>query len=526
MADLSIYSLSLCLSIFLVALDSTIIATAIPQITDQFNSLNDVGWYGSGMRISKYPSPSAKTPLTFYTAYLLTTAAFQLIFGKFYTFFSLKWVFLVAIAIFELGSLICAVAPNSIALIVGRAIAGVGSAGVFSGAYVLIATSVALPKRPSFNGIIGGVYGIASVVGPLLGGAFTQKVSWRWCFYINLPIGGIAAGVILFFFTPVPQPGGIPKLTWKERIAQLDIPGTILFVPAIVCVLIALQWGGSTYPWSNGRIIALFVVFGLCLLAFIAIQFWKPHVATVSPLMLRKRSVWAAAIFAFFMGSAFFVTVYYLPIWFQAVKGVDAYESGIRNIPVLLAVVVGTIISGGLVSKVGYYTPFMLLSTVLTSVGAGLFTTFEVDTGSPQWIGYQVICGFGIGLGLQLPLVAIQTILDMTEIPTATALILFMQLFGAAIFVSVGESLVTNRLVSYISRTVPGVDAVAVASSGATNIQHAIPAEYLQGVIQTYNEGLVQVFKLVLAMACLTSIGSVAMEWKSVKEKKPEAAAP
>lgn len=433
--------------------------------------------------------------------------------------------FLIAIGIFELGSLICAVAPNSVALIVGRAIAGLGSAGVFSGAYILIATSVALPKRPSFNGLIGGVYGISSVVGPLLGGAFTEKVSWRWCFYINLPIGGIAAAVLVFFFTPVPQPGGIPQLTWKERIAQLDLPGTILFIPGVVCLLIALQWGGSTYPWSNGRIIALFVVFGVCILAFIAIQLWKPDIATVSPFMLRKRSVWAAATFAFFMGSAFFVTVYYLPIWFQAVKGVSAYQSGIRNIPVLLAVVIGTIVSGGLVTKIGYYTPFMLASTLLTSVGAGLLTTFDLDTGSSKWIGYQIICGFGIGLGLQLPLVAIQTVLDMSEIPTATALILFMQLFGAAVFVSVGESLLTNKLVEYISQTIPGVDALAVASSGATNIQHAVPPEYLHGVTVVYNDGLVQVFKLVLAMSCLTSIGSVLMEWRSVKGKQTQMAA-
>ncbi|KAL8795402.1 MAG: hypothetical protein Q9195_002143 [Heterodermia aff. obscurata] len=499
---LFLLALALCLSIFLVALDSTIIATAIPQITDRFNSLNDVGWYGS--------------------AYLLTTAAFQLIFGKFYTFFSLKWVFLIAIGIFELGSLICGVAPNSVALIVGRAIAGVGSAGVFSGAYVLIATSVPLPRRPSFNGLIGGVYGISSVVGPLLGGAFTEKITWRWCFYINLPVGGIAVAVMIFFFSPVPQPGGMPQLSWKERMAQLDIPGTLFFIPGVVCLLVALQWGGSTYPWSNGRMIALFIVFGLCIIIFIGIQFWKPEVATLSPLMLRKRSVWAASTFAFFMGSAFFVTVYYLPIWFQAVKGVSAYESGIRNIPILLAVVVGTIISGGLVSKIGYYTPFMFASTVLTSVGAGLLTTFELDSSSSKWIGYQVLCGFGIGLGLQLPLVAIQTVLDMSEIPTATALVLFMQLFGAAVFVSVGESLLTTRLVSYISRNVPGVDAVAVASSGATNIQHAIPVEYLKRVIAEYNSALMQVFKLVVAMACLTSIGSIGMEWKSVKGKQTQ----
>lgn len=153
------------LSVFLMALDNTIIATAIPAITDQFHSLPDVGWYGS--------------------AYLLTTASFQLLFGKFYTFFSLKWVYLIAIGIFELGSLLCGVAPNSTALIVGRAIAGVGSAGIFSGALIIVAYSVPLAKRPMYTGFIGAMYGIASVAGPLLGGAFTDKVSWRWCFYIN-----------------------------------------------------------------------------------------------------------------------------------------------------------------------------------------------------------------------------------------------------------------------------------------------------------------------------------------------------
>ncbi|KAL8764046.1 MAG: hypothetical protein Q9184_000334 [Pyrenodesmia sp. 2 TL-2023] len=156
-AKLAIITISLCLSVLLMALDNTIIATAIPRITDQFNSLDDVGWYGS--------------------SYLLTTCAFQLLFGKFYTFFSIKWVYLVAIGIFELGSLVCGAAPNSVALIIGRAIAGVGSAGIFAGALVIVAYTVPLVKRPIYTGIIGAMYGIASVAGPLMGGAVRNNSS-------------------------------------------------------------------------------------------------------------------------------------------------------------------------------------------------------------------------------------------------------------------------------------------------------------------------------------------------------------
>jgi MFS family permease len=167
-AQILTINLASCLAVLCVALDNTIIATAIPRITDEFHALDNVGWYGS--------------------AYLLTTSAFQLLFGKLYGQFSVKWVFLTALALFELGSLICGVAPNSIALIVGRAIAGLGSAGIFSGAQIIVAYTVPLlEQRALYTGLIGGTYGIASILGPFLGGAFTSHATWRWCFYINLP---------------------------------------------------------------------------------------------------------------------------------------------------------------------------------------------------------------------------------------------------------------------------------------------------------------------------------------------------
>ncbi|KAM0199707.1 hypothetical protein ACHAPA_011870 [Fusarium lateritium] len=249
---LALVMIGLCLAVFCMALDITIIATAIPRITDEFRALDDLGWYGS--------------------AYLLTTCSFQLFFGKLYSFYSVKWVFLIAIGFFELGSLVCGAALTSTALIIGRAIAGIGSAGIFSGAVLIIVLSVPMRQRPTYIGILAAMYGVASVAGPFMGGAFTDKLTWRWCFYINLPLGFLTLLFIALLFSP-PQ-SGLPKnsSSWRERLSSFDLEGSVCFLPAIVSLLLALQWGGSRYPWSDGRTIGLFIVFGVLNSLFAVIQ--------------------------------------------------------------------------------------------------------------------------------------------------------------------------------------------------------------------------------------------------------------
>ncbi|GME66062.1 MFS general substrate transporter [Neofusicoccum parvum] len=500
---------ALCLAVFCVALDNTIIATAIPKITSDFHSLEDVGWYGS--------------------AYLIATCAVQLLFGKLYNVFPIKWVFMIALLIFEVGSLVCAVAPNSVALIVGRVVAGLGSAGLFSGALITIAFSTPVETRPAYVGMIGSMYGLASVAGPLIGGAFTDKVTWRWCFYINLPIGGVSAAVILFALHLPPAPNQIKRFRLgdvPELARKLDLLGTAIFAPSMVCVLLALSWGGTKYGWGSGRIIALFVLFGVLLIVFVAIQIWKKEDATVPPRIIAKRNMAFGSVVAFFLGGGFYVLIYYIPLWFQAIKDDSPVKSGVDTLPFLIAQVACLIVSGGLVTKIGHYMPFIFASTVFMSVGAGLLTTFTVGTPTHRWAGYTIIYGIGAGFGFQMPTIAAQTVLGLADVATGTTVIMFVQLLGGSLFVSAAQNVFLNRLTKNIAGAgLPGVDAAAVAAGGATELRNTVPAEYLGAAKALYNDALVQTFQLALILSCLTLLGAVGMQWKSVKAKGAPAAA-
>ncbi|KAJ5372885.1 Major facilitator superfamily domain general substrate transporter [Penicillium concentricum] len=497
---LTLISIGLCLCVFCVALDNTIIATAIPKITDQFNSLEDVGWYGS--------------------SYLLTTCAVSLMFGKLYTFYSIKWIYLIALFIFEIGSLVCAVTPSSVGLICGRAIAGLGAAGLFSGSVLIISKSVPLAKRPLYTGIIGAMFGIANVAGPLMGGAFTDHLSWRWCFYINLPFGAVTFLFVLAFFqTPKAI---LKKNTLKEQLKELDLIGSLFFLPAIISLLLALQWGGTRYAWGSGRIIGLFVVFGVLGLMFIGVQIWAGDRATVPPRLIKNRNVWGSAWYGLALGAAFFVLTFYLPIWFQSIKGATALKSGIMNLPVIIAVVVVSIVSGGLVTIFGYYTPFMIASSVIMTIGAGLLTTLELDSGHAKWIGYQAIFGIGLGLGMQQPMIVAQTALKPEDIPSGTAIVIFAQTLGGAIFVSVAQNVFQNQLVQNLAHYAPDQDSAKLISAGATMLRTLVKGEALHRVLIAWNAAIVQTFYVAVAMGALSLVGPVFIEWLSVKGKKVE----
>ncbi|KAH8889680.1 MFS general substrate transporter [Thozetella sp. PMI_491] len=483
------------LALFLVALDRTIIATAVPQITDDFHSLGDIGWYGS--------------------AYMLTTSCSQLLYGRIYKFYDTKWVFLISVVIFEVGSAICGVAPNSVIFIVGRAIAGLASAGIFSGTMLIMIPMVPLHRRPMFQGMFGMVFGLASVMGPLIGGGFTSGATWRWCFYINLPIGAVSLIFMIFFWHP-PRQKYVPAPFWTH-VKRLDPLGMLFFLPSLVSLLLALQWGGSTYKWKNWRIVMLFGIFGMGFILFVVIQLWRPDTATVPARIITQRSVAFGTGFTFFLSGSMLILVYYVPIWFQTVQQVIPLKSGVYTMPLVLSLVASSFISGVMTQKIGYYVPAMILAPSIMAVGEGLMTTWTRSTPSSQWIAYQFLAGFGLGFGMQTSGLAVQTVLPPADISTGIAINFFVQQLGGAVFTSVGQAILSNILVAQLSG-IPGLEAQQIINEGATNLSSVVPPEFFDLVINAYNYACTRIFIASMGLAFASLICACAMEWRSIKK--------
>lgn len=286
--------------------------------------------------------------------------------------------------------------------------------------------------------------------------------------------------------------------------------------------------------------ITLLVLSGAFLTAFVLIQVFLPATATIPPRIFCQRSILAASWASFCIGSQMIFStyfchfdsfhanvqlpVYYLPIWFQAIKDVSPIDSGIYLLPLILPMFIASILSGALTSRIGYYTPFMICGNCLMAVGAGMLTTLQVDTEHAKWIGYQVLYGFGLGNTLQAPNLAAQTVLKPEDIPVGTALMIFSQQLGGAIFVSVGQNVLSNQLARHLEG-LQGFNPGMLTNAGATTFINQLSGAKRDRAVAAYNDSLRTVFQVGLIIVCLTLLGSLGLEWKSVKKAQKPAGA-
>ncbi|KAK8053215.1 hypothetical protein PG996_012516 [Apiospora saccharicola] len=483
-------SLAMALSVFLMALDESIIATAIPRITDGFRSLNDVGWYGSG--------------------YMMTMACFQLTFGKLYKHLSTKRVLLSSLLIFEVGSAVSGSAPSSNALIVGRVVAGIGASGIVSGVLIIVSQVVPLRQRAIYTSSVGSIYGIAAICGPLLGGVLTDsRLTWRWCFYINLPLGAAVALAIILLYHPSPKV--VPKEEELRSVGDwarmLDPIGLSLFTGAVICLFFALQVSGFV-GWAAPAPVALLVVFGLLLIAFAAVQVWLGERGTLPPRIARMRRVVCASMYAFMLDSVYYVVAYFLPIWFQSIEGISARDSGIRLIPIIAAAVLFSLVSGVLVSKTGHYAPIVLLSAVIAATGAGLLSTIVPSSGPGAWIGYQILVGIGVGLGMQQGAVIVQIGLDPGDIPTAIAAVTLFQCLGSAVMLSVTQNVFASRVYAQLHDIDGRLTREMVINTGATEIIDSLASDPGQREVfrEAFSLAIAQCFYVAAAGGALSAL--------------------
>ncbi|KAE8349168.1 major facilitator superfamily domain-containing protein [Aspergillus coremiiformis] len=490
---------AICMSLVLTGLDSSMIATALPTITAHFGTIEDVGWY--------------------YSAYRLSSCSLQFVFGKLYHLFSVKVVFLVSVAIFEMGSLIAGVAPTSAALVLGRAVSGMGCAGIISGVFTMVVLCFPLRRRPFFTGVAAGVEGASATVAPLLGGALTDSISWRWCFYINLPIGGLSFLLILLFFQDPPK-NARSSLPWREKLHRLDLLGTSIFVPSITALLLALQWGGSKYGWANARVIVLLVVTAVLLSAFTWQEQKKGEHALLPRRIVRHRSIVAGMWFSLCNNSTLSVFEYYMPTYFQVIRGASATGSGVLSLPIAISVPLAVLCGSSATSLLGYYTPFMIITGILAPIAAGLLTTLSATQSLVSLICYQALLGVGTGLGFQGPQVAAQTVLSAEDSPMGIAVIIFAQNFGPALFVAIAQSIFTAQLLARLGTILPTLDLYSLSAMRIADLEQYVPAADIPRVIEGYDQALTTTFILPVGLACASMLGALGMEWRSVKQQQ------
>ncbi|KAI9019907.1 major facilitator superfamily domain-containing protein [Hyaloraphidium curvatum] len=420
--------LALSLAICLFALDATMVSVAIPRMVSDLGGEDLLSWIG--------------------TSYLLTSTAFGPLWGRLGDVLGRKATFLSNIVIFALASLVCALAPNMVTLIVGRALQGVGGGAMQALVYVLMADLVTMRERGMYQALMGSVAGVSAVLGPLLGGVITDGWSWRGLFWINLPLGAIAFATSWFALkVPNTRTG-----SWKETAARIDYGGALICIAGIVLFLFGLTSGG-TNPWTSAIVLAPMIIGVAVFAGFLVFEAYVPKEPNVPIYLFKLKNIPIVYAASFFAGWCMQGSAYYLPLFFQLVLGDSPTTAGLKTMPQIGALIPVSIVVGIISSKTGIYTPFPKVGMAIMAVGIGLCAMWTSTTPLGQQIGYMIIMGVGAGLTVSMLMVSVQANLPVADIGPGTTVATFLQTIGGVLGIAVGGAIMQTTVADVVTPT-------------------------------------------------------------------------